>query len=132
MKSEAYCEVLRKKLLPTIKEWDPEGALEWVFMQDGAPCHNSKKSRAYIKGTGLKLLPWPGNSPDLNPIENMWALLKKKMAMKNTTNIQVLIERLIQTWHHDEDMKTLCAKLVGSMPDRVRAVIKVGGQLTKY
>ena len=51
------------------------------FQHDGAPCHQTKAVKKWIEILG----PWPGNSPDLNPIENCWVLLKPKVAAHNHT-----------------------------------------------
>ncbi|EER06130.1 transposable element tc3 transposase, putative [Perkinsus marinus ATCC 50983] len=51
-------------------------------MQDNAPFHASKFAKNYLekKGfTGRKLMNWPPNSPDINPIERHWSILKKKL-----------------------------------------------------
>jgi len=61
------------KLLPMMSEA--------VFQQDGAPAHNAARTqewcRANLPGFWEKGV-WPGNSPDLSPIENIWAGLKKR------------------------------------------------------
>src|ERR1051325_10060431 len=50
--------------------------VDFIFQQDGAPCHTAKVCQKWFKDNNLRLLSWPGNSPDLNPIKNLWAWLK--------------------------------------------------------
>ena len=42
-----------------------------IFQPDLAPCHSAKKVQKVLQENGIKVLKWPGNSPDLNPIENL-------------------------------------------------------------
>lgn len=51
-----------------------------VFQQDLAPCHASKAVKQFMNEQGILCLEWPGNSPDIGPIENIWDLghLQKK------------------------------------------------------
>ena len=51
---------------------------ERTFQQDLAPCYNSKKVKTFFEQNEFRLLEWPGNSPGINPIENLWAICKKK------------------------------------------------------
>ena len=44
---------------------------EYIFMHDLAPCHNYKSTRIFLDCKGIRLLDWPGNSPDMNVIENI-------------------------------------------------------------
>lgn len=50
-----------------------------VFQQDNASCHTAKLTRAFFSEIGLTVLPWPANSPDMNPIENIWSVLKQNV-----------------------------------------------------
>jgi transposase len=49
-----------------------------IFMQDNAPVHTSRSSIAFLEENKVQTLGLPANSPDLNPIENIWGLMKKK------------------------------------------------------
>ena len=51
-----------------------------VFMHDGASCHRSKMVQSFLDQQRINMLEWPGNSPDLNPIENWLSTTKRKVA----------------------------------------------------
>ena len=55
-------------------------------MQDSAPCHHSKLLSDFLKKKNIKTLDWPGNSPDFNPIENLRAIIKDRMADEHATS----------------------------------------------
>lgn len=102
-----------------------------VFMHDGAPCHKTKKVSEYLRSIGVDVLQWPGNSPDLNPIENLWSIMKNKVAEKQPGNIPELIEAIKLVWVK-EITKDYCRKLIESMPRRLEEVIRNKGGHTKY
>ncbi|KAJ4446863.1 hypothetical protein ANN_13563 [Periplaneta americana] len=65
--------------------------------------------------------PWPGNSPDINPIENLWSICKRRMRKMDCSAKEKMISALIGVWFRDEEMKNICGKLVESMPNHLRA-----------
>ncbi len=64
-----YQEVLEHFMLPAADQL--YGDADFIFQQDLAPAHSAKD--------GIPVLNWPANSPDLNPIENLWGIVKRKM-----------------------------------------------------
>ena len=74
---------------------------------------------------------WPGNSPDLNPIENLRTALKDKVSEKQPTNTKELEEAIKAVWML-ELLAKYCQSLVESMPKRLEAVIKAKEGPTKY
>jgi len=103
-----------------------------IFQHDSAPCHKSRVVTKYLEENNVKVLDWPGNSPDLNPIENLWAILKKRLAKQDCSSKTRLIEKTIQIWYHDEEIHRICKTLVDSMPNRIKYVLKANGSHTKY
>ena len=102
-----------------------------VFMQDGAPCHRAKIVTQFLKAQKINILDWPGNSPDLNPIENLWTILKNKVSERQPTNAKMLKQAIKEVWVRDIS-PSYCRNLVESMPRRLEAVIKAKGGPTKY
>ena len=86
----------------------------------------------FFQNQNIRLLGWPGNSPDLNPIEGLWNELKREVLKTPFTTKRELIEKLIDTWHPSDSICGLTGKFIESMPRRVQAVIKMKGGHTKY
>jgi len=72
MKSDQYIAVLQRRLIPDMQKAFSSG--EGIFQQDLAPCHCSKKVKKFLSDNNIAVLKWPGNSADVNPIENLWAI----------------------------------------------------------
>ena len=75
----------------------------------------------------LKVLHWSGNLPDLNSIENLWDILKNRLAKMNCTSTEQIIKSDIQVWFHIDDVKNMYVTLVESMPRHVEEVISAKG-----
>lgn len=127
MNGDRYMGVLKEKLLPWMESL---GATK--FLQDGAPCHTSKKVMSFLRENNVTVMDWPGNSPDLNPIENLWAIMKSKLKkMPNITSLKLLIRAIKYIWCTALPI-SLMKKLAHSMPTRLKMCIQNQGQMTKY
>ena len=95
MDSVKYQDILAKNVTLSVKKL--KLGHHWTFQQDNDPKHASKSTKAWLEKKGWKLLEWPSQSPDLNPIENLWWDLKKAVAARRPKNIADL-----ETIAHEE------------------------------
>ena len=130
MNSETYKRVILSKAIPEMRKTFPNE--ECIFQHDLAPCHTSKTIKKVLSDENIKVLSWPGNSPDLNPIENLWSIVKRRMCKRDCSTRQKMIEAVIQVWFHDPEIKNICKNLVNSMTKRVTEVIKARGGHIRY
>ena len=127
MNASNYLQLLKDNLQPMM------GVRETtIFMHDGAPCHQAKTVKNWLESENIEVLgPWPGNSPDLNPIENLWTIVKDKVANQQPGSYADLIAAVQKVWCK-EISPELCQKLVNSMPTRVKEVLKNHGKPIRY
>ena len=130
MNAVSYLQVMQTRMMPQLREWFPDN--DGVFMQDSAPCHTARIVKRYLEEQHVTVLDWPGNSPDLNPIENLWAIIKRRLATQTITTKQQLIAKVIDVWLRDPSINDILHKLVDSMPRRIAEVIAAQGGHTKY
>ncbi len=106
------------------------GEADFIFQQDLAPAHTAKGTKSWFNDHGVTVLDWPANSPDLNPIENLWGIVKRKMRDTRPNNADELKATVKETWASIPPQQ--CHKLITSMPRQIEAVIKAKGAPTKY
>ena len=102
-----------------------------IFMHDGAPCYRSQEMKKFLEQKRIQILVWQGNSPNINPIENLWNLMKNKVLEKHPSSLDALQTAIKEVWVR-EISANYCCKLVDSMPRRLQEVIKSKGSDTKY
>lgn len=123
-----FTEILDKTLTPFIQEKFPTSHR---LMQDNDPKHTSIYARDFITDNNINWWKTPAESPDLNPIENMWHELKEfcRREVKPTTK-QELINGIVQFWETVTVEK--CNKYINHLKKVVPRVIELQGAATGY
>lgn len=128
MNSPVYVDVLERTLLPFIQEVYPDSHR---FMQDNDPKHTSKMGQAFLNSNNVTWWKTPPESPDLNPIENLWHELKEfiRREIKPTSKDQ-LVDGIVQFWGSVSGEK--CRKYIRHLDKVLPRVIELGGAATGY
>ena len=127
MNQHVYRQIMEDVMLPHAEENMP---LRWWFQQDNDPKHTARSVGRWFREERVPLLPWPSQSPDLNPIENLWNMVDATVKAASPATVNELEAVLHQAW--TSIPRSTCARLVASMPRRCAAVIKSKGYATKY
>jgi len=127
MDAIGYRNILADVLLPYSEENLP---LNWIFQQDNDPKHASRLVRQWLTDNQVNIMDWPSQSPDLNLIENLWAVVDRAVKKKNSGNLNELYRNIVECWNNIPP--AVCANLFNSMQRRCQAVIKNFGYPTKY
>ncbi|KAJ7344226.1 hypothetical protein JRQ81_000176 [Phrynocephalus forsythii] len=106
------------------------GDADFIFQQDLAPAHTAKSTKTWLNDHGITVLDWPANLPDLNPIENLWGISKRKMRDMRLSNAAELTAAIEASWSSITPQQ--CHRLIASMPHHIEAVIDTEGSRTKY
>ena len=131
---EKYVDCLANNFLPWYQKLVEGNQREYIFQEDGAPCHTGgyttwyKRKRCDVKSFDF----WPAQSPDLNPIEHLWAYIAHKLRDKRgeLANLAQLEAFVHKTW--SEIPSQILESLISSMPERYRAVVANNGGTTRY
>ena len=133
--SESYIAFLREHFMPWYKKRPVSFKRKAIFMQDGAPAHTAKATKEFLASMGFKndrLMEWAPISPDINCIENLWSIMKRKIyedgrQFKSKNDLWNTIQDVSKSITPQE-----IANLTQSMDKRLYSVILRGGKHIRY
>ena len=123
-----YQDILVENLQPSLDLFQLGD--DYIFQQDNAPCHTSRLMKDFFAQESIDVMPWPARSPDLNPIENLWVWIDRKLQEKPIKNLAELKQAVHEAWLNVPI--DLCQKLIESMPKRIKSCIKARGGHINY
>lgn len=129
MNAAKYTELLEEVLLEYGDHYESEN---WFFQHDNAAVHTARLTKDWFTSKNINILDWPAISPDLNPIENVWGLLARKVYENGHqfSSSSELKRKIQQAW--SQISTSTLQTLINSMPDRLFEVIKNNGGNTHY
>lgn len=134
---DVYRDIIKKELIPHAKA--KFGRSRWTFQQDRASQHTAKPTMRLLAKAAtqhrMQLLPWPAHSPDLNPIENLWAEIEDRLstgAVPATKNALIARVEAIIKELRTENGGAYFHNLCDSARERFEAVKTNGGRILKY
>jgi len=124
MDANKYISILEDHLLPT-------NSNEYYFQFDNDPKHTSTKALSFLFDNNIKCVYWwPPNSPDLNPIEHLWAYIKRKLQSEKIGSKSELEKKIKNIWINIP--YEIIYNLICSMPNRINQIIANNGDYTNY
>ena len=131
MVKETYKSILEDELMKTIRcyELNPSDV---IIQHDNDPKHKSKLVQSWLMEQQFEVLDWPAQSPDLSPIEHLWAWLKIRLNQyyRSSSGMVELWKRIQDEWNKFGANE--CQKLIKTMPSRIGAVLSAKGMWTDY
>lgn len=118
-------QLYQRGLLVSVKRWFDGTRDQWELQEDNDPKHRSRPCTEWKARNGINVLDWPPQSPDANPIENVWSLIKHKLRGKRILKLKTLVRSIRKIWR---SLPVANAEtLVETMHRRCQAILDNGG-----
>lgn len=127
MDGAGYCNILSNNLLSSVNKMKLKN---FIFMHDNDPKHKSRIVKAFIEENNIRVLDWPAQSPDMNPIENLWRYVKLEVAKIQPKTKNELKEAIKIIW--EGISVDQCRKLALSFKSRALELFRARGKYTSY
>lgn len=126
---QTYRQLLQEHAIPFARLHLPGG---FYYQDDNATAHRAATVKNFLAAEGIHCLPWPAQSPDMNPIEHMWDVLGRRIQERSPppSTLQELRLALQHEW--DAIPQEIVRDLIQGMPRRISALLQSGGSHTKY
>lgn len=130
LNAQRLTKIYEEALLPSALELFGDSHEPWFLQEDNDPKHVSRLAKEWRALNLINRIDWPSQSPDLNPIENVWGVLKANVAQKKCRTEKELEKAVKEEWANMN--QNFCRNLVESLPKRLHAVISSEGDYTIY
>jgi len=126
LSAQGYQHILKQALRPMAQVWFENGKNGWELQQDKATAHTAKSTRDFLKLNGIAVVEdWPTKGDDINPMENLWAILDERLEKKRFNTRKSMKKAICEIWVGVD--KPLLNNLIASVPDRLRRIVKAKG-----
>lgn len=126
--STRHRDILRHNLIQSFRAFYPAGP--WHFQQDNVRFHTTPETVTYLHEKGVTLLEWPAWSPDLNPMENLWNVLKARVYARFPQSLEEREAAIREEWDA-VDLKFI-SRICRSMPRRLQLLLDNNGHKISY
>ncbi|GFT24737.1 transposable element Tcb2 transposase [Trichonephila clavipes] len=124
-----YCNEI---LLPYVRLFRGAMGLQFLFMDDNAPCHRTVAAEQLLESEDIERMDWPARSPDLNPIEHVWDFLGRRLAARTLSPVTILELRLALQDEWAAMLQQVIDTLILSMGRRYETCLEVRGDHIPY
>lgn len=130
LNKERMLKLYKSTLPPFAKKFYGNDNSNWMLLEDNDPKHKSGLCNTWKRENDIEQMIWPPQSPDCNPIENVWSLMKARLKGNRLRTTQQLTSFLKRQWNSFS--REYARNLSQSMPSRCARVIEKQGEWIKY